>query len=150
MSYYATPLMQCSCYVFMLCYPSHAVLMLCVHAMLPLSCSAHAMCSCYATPLMQCSCYVCMLCVHAMCSCYVFMLYCHAMCSCYLCLPLMQCAVPYLKVKLDRLFSRLQEEDDQLSIGWWSGSLKYTYFSLYPYLSALWQVLSSCYLSCYE
>ncbi|XP_064405987.1 putative peroxisome assembly protein 12 [Halichondria panicea] len=49
------------------------------------------------------------------------------------------CAVPYLKVKLDRLFSVLQEEDDQLSIGWWSGSLKYSYFSLYPYLSALWQ-----------
>ena len=86
----------------------HAVCMLasCMlcHTMLPLSCSARAMCSCYATPLMQCSCYVFMLCypshavlmlcvhamlplscsAHAMCACYVFMLCVHAMCSCYI------------------------------------------------------------------
>ena len=95
-----------------------------VHACIAhaVACLLHATCmSCSATP-----------CSGMFAACYTYVMRCY---------PL-QCAVPYLKVKLDRLFSVLQEEDDQLSIGWWSGSLKYSYFSLYPYLSALWQVLS--------
>ena len=48
----------------------------------------------------------------------------------------------YLKVKLDGLFTKLQEEEDMIPITWHSGQggvclLKYLFFTIHPYLSTL-------------
>ena len=57
----------------------------------------------------------------------------------------LQVAVPYLIVKMDSLYSRLQEENDITVLSWQRGQdtgilLKLLFFKAYPYLHALWEV----------
>ena len=57
----------------------------------------------------------------------------------------MQAFVPYLKVKLERLYSRLTSENDAVQIRWCRGQgakllMKYLIFKLIPYFQFLWTV----------
>lgn len=60
------------------------------------------------------------------------------------CLSL-QVVVPYIKVKLDRVYSKLQEIDDATPLTWWRGCglrqvAAVMFFRVYPYLKAGFEV----------
>ncbi len=59
----------------------------------------------------------------------------------------LQAVVPYLMVKLDRVYYQLLEENDSSIIHWRCGDrlkllLKFLYFKTYPYIYTLWEVNS--------
>lgn len=56
--------------------------------------------------------------------------------------------MPYVKAKLDNIYSRLQEVDDATPLQWWSGcGLRHAaavlFFRIYPYACSLWEVVQS-------
>ena len=53
--------------------------------------------------------------------------------------------MPYLKVKLDHAYLKLQEIDDTTPLTWWRGcgtrrTAAVVFFRVYPYVSSLWEV----------